>query len=96
MNEIVAAGGEAVASYDDVSDFGAAEHMIQRAIERYGRLDILVNNAGILRDRMLVNMTEDEWDAVIAVHLKGHSGRPDTPPRTGASGPRPGRRSARG
>jgi NAD(P)-dependent dehydrogenase (short-subunit alcohol dehydrogenase family) len=74
VNEIVAAGGEAVASYDDVSDFGAAEHMIQRAIDRYGRLDVLVNNAGILRDRMLVNMTEEEWDAVIAVHLKGHFG----------------------
>jgi NAD(P)-dependent dehydrogenase (short-subunit alcohol dehydrogenase family) len=72
VNEIVAAGGEAVASYDDVSDFGAAEHMIQRAIDRYGGLDILVNNAGILRDRMLVNMVEHEWDAVIAVHLKGH------------------------
>jgi NAD(P)-dependent dehydrogenase (short-subunit alcohol dehydrogenase family) len=72
VNEIVAAGGEAVANYDDVSDFGAAEHMIQRAIERYGGLDILVLNAGILRDRMLVNMMEDEWDAVIAVHLKGH------------------------
>jgi NAD(P)-dependent dehydrogenase (short-subunit alcohol dehydrogenase family) len=74
VNEIVAAGGEAVANYDDVSDFGAAEHMIQRAIERYGGLDILVLNAGILRDRMLVNMTEEEWDAVIAVHLKGHFG----------------------
>ena len=74
VNEIVAARGEAVASYDDVSDFAAAEHMINRAIERYGRIDILVNNAGILRDRMLVNMTEDEWDAVIAVHLKGHFG----------------------
>jgi NAD(P)-dependent dehydrogenase (short-subunit alcohol dehydrogenase family) len=74
VNEIVAAGGEAVASYDDVSDFAAAEHMIGRATDRYGRLDILVNNAGILRDRMLVNMTEDEWDAVIAVHLKGHFG----------------------
>ncbi len=74
VNEIVAAGGEAVANYDDVSDFAAAEHMVQRAIERYGALDILVNNAGILRDRMLVNMTEGEWDAVIAVHLKGHFG----------------------
>jgi NAD(P)-dependent dehydrogenase (short-subunit alcohol dehydrogenase family) len=72
VNEIVAAGGEAVANYDDVSDFGAADHMIQRAIERYGVLDILVLNAGILRDRMLVNMTEEEWDAVIGVHLKGH------------------------
>jgi NAD(P)-dependent dehydrogenase (short-subunit alcohol dehydrogenase family) len=74
VNEIVAAGGDAVANYDDVSDFAAAEHMVRRAIDRYGRLDILVNNAGILRDRMLVNMTEDEWDAVIAVHLKGHFG----------------------
>ena len=72
VNEIVAAGGKAVASYDDVSNFEAAEHMVKRAIDRFGRLDILVNNAGILRDRMLVNMTEDEWDAVIAVHLKGH------------------------
>jgi NAD(P)-dependent dehydrogenase (short-subunit alcohol dehydrogenase family) len=72
VNEIVAAGGKAVANYDDVSDFAAAEHMVERAVERYGRLDILVNNAGILRDRMLVNMSEDEWDAVIAVHLKGH------------------------
>jgi NAD(P)-dependent dehydrogenase (short-subunit alcohol dehydrogenase family) len=74
VNEIVAAGGEAVASYDDVSDFDAAEHMVRRAIDRFGVLDILVCNAGILRDRMLVNMTEDEWDAVIAVHLKGHFG----------------------
>jgi NAD(P)-dependent dehydrogenase (short-subunit alcohol dehydrogenase family) len=72
VNEIVAAGGQAVANYDDVSDFNAAEHMIRRAIERYGRLDILVLNAGILRDRMLVNMTEEEWDSVVAVHLKGH------------------------
>jgi NAD(P)-dependent dehydrogenase (short-subunit alcohol dehydrogenase family) len=72
VNEIVAAGGQAVASYDDVANFDAAESIVRRAIDRYGRLDILVNNAGILRDRMLVNMTEDEWDAVIAVHLKGH------------------------
>ena len=55
-----------------MSDFGAAEEMISRAVDRYGGLDILINNAGILRDRMLVNMTEEEWDAVIAVHLKGH------------------------
>ena len=72
VNEIVAEGGDAVASYDDVSSFEAAEQIVRRAVERYGRLDILVNNAGILRDRMLVNMTEEEWDAVIAVHLKGH------------------------
>ena len=72
VNEIVASGGQAVASYDDVSNFDAAEHMIHRAVERYGRLDILVNNAGILRDRMLVNMEEHEWDAVLEVHLKGH------------------------
>ena len=72
VNEIVAAGGKAVASYADVSDFGAAEELVARAVDRYGGLDILVLNAGILRDRMLVNMTEEEWDAVIAVHLKGH------------------------
>src|SRR5262245_27566064 len=72
VNEIVAAGGQAVASYADVSDFVAAEEMVQRAVDRYGGLDILVNNAGILRDRMLVNMTEEEWDGVIAGHLKGH------------------------
>jgi NAD(P)-dependent dehydrogenase (short-subunit alcohol dehydrogenase family) len=72
VNAIVAERGQAVASYDDVSSFAAAADMVQRALERFGRLDILVNNAGILRDRMLVNMTEDEWDAVIAVHLKGH------------------------
>jgi NAD(P)-dependent dehydrogenase (short-subunit alcohol dehydrogenase family) len=72
VNDIVAAGGQAVASYADVSDFVAAEQLVQRAVDRYGGLDVLVLNAGILRDRMLVNMTEDEWDAVIAVHLKGH------------------------
>jgi NAD(P)-dependent dehydrogenase (short-subunit alcohol dehydrogenase family) len=72
VNDIVSEGGQAVASYADVSDFTAAEEMIQRAVDRYGGLDVLVLNAGILRDRMLVNMTEDEWDAVIAVHLKGH------------------------
>ncbi len=70
--EIRSEGGEAVASYENVASFEEAERMVRGAVERFGRLDILVNNAGILRDRMLVNMTEDEWDAVIAVHLKGH------------------------
>lgn len=69
--EIRSAGGEAVANADDVSNFAGAERMIRQAIDTYGSLDVLVNNAGILRDRMLVNMTEAEWDAVIKVHLKG-------------------------
>ncbi len=74
VEEILAAGGDAVANGDDVSDFDAAGRMIQLAIDRFGRLDVLISNAGILRDRMLVNMTEAEWDAVIKVHLKGTFG----------------------
>jgi NAD(P)-dependent dehydrogenase (short-subunit alcohol dehydrogenase family) len=70
--EIEAAGGAAVADGENVADFEGAARLVRHAIDAFGRLDILVNNAGILRDRMLVNMTEDEWDAVIAVHLKGH------------------------
>jgi NAD(P)-dependent dehydrogenase (short-subunit alcohol dehydrogenase family) len=65
-------GDNARANYDDVADFAGAERLVREAIESFGRLDILVNNAGITRDRMLVNMTEDEWDAVLHVHLKGH------------------------
>lgn len=72
VEEIRAAGGEAVANRENVADFEGAGRLVRQAIDEFGRLDILVNNAGILRDRMLVNMTEAEWDAVIAVHLKGH------------------------
>jgi NAD(P)-dependent dehydrogenase (short-subunit alcohol dehydrogenase family) len=71
VDEIVAAGGEAVANTDDISDFSGAENLVKTATSSFGRLDVLINNAGILRDRMLVNMTEAEWDAVIKVHLKG-------------------------
>jgi NAD(P)-dependent dehydrogenase (short-subunit alcohol dehydrogenase family) len=70
--EINSAGGEAVANGENVADFAGAERLVRQALDAFGRLDILVNNAGILRDRMLVNMSEAEWDAVIAVHLKGH------------------------
>ena len=70
--EIRDLGGEAVANADNVADWEGAQRMVNAAIEAFGDLDILVNNAGILRDRVIVNMTEAEWDAVIAVHLKGH------------------------
>jgi NAD(P)-dependent dehydrogenase (short-subunit alcohol dehydrogenase family) len=72
VREVVALGGEAVANGENVADFTGARRLVEHAIESFGRLDILVNNAGILRDRMLVNMDEGEWDAVIEVHLKGH------------------------
>jgi NAD(P)-dependent dehydrogenase (short-subunit alcohol dehydrogenase family) len=71
VDEIVAGGGEAVVNGDDVSDWEGAQRLINTAVETFGGLDVLINNAGILRDRMLVNMTEAEWDAVIKVHLKG-------------------------
>jgi NAD(P)-dependent dehydrogenase (short-subunit alcohol dehydrogenase family) len=69
--EIEAMGGEAIANGESVSDFAGAERMVQAALDAFGDLHVLVNNAGILRDRMLSNMTEEEWDAVIDVHLKG-------------------------
>jgi NAD(P)-dependent dehydrogenase (short-subunit alcohol dehydrogenase family) len=69
--EIEANGGEAVVNGADVSDWHQAKTMIDQAISSYGKLDVLINNAGILRDRMMVNMTEADWDAVIKVHLKG-------------------------
>ena len=74
VDEIVAAGGEAVANTDDISDWAGAEKLVAQAVDTFGRLDVLVNNAGILRDRMLTNMSEAEWDAVIKVHLKGTAG----------------------
>ncbi len=70
--EIEAMGGEAVVNGADVADFVAAEVMVRQAIDTFGGLDILVNNAGFLRDRMLINTSEEEWDAVVRVHLKGH------------------------
>src|SRR5262249_36420486 len=72
VREIEALGGAAVANGENVADFAGAERLVDAALDSFGRLDILVNNAGILRDRMLVNMEEHEWDAVIEVHLKGH------------------------
>ncbi|HTW14476.1 MAG TPA: SDR family oxidoreductase [Nocardioides sp.] len=72
VGEIEAAGGRAVVNTADVADFEQAAAMVQQAIDAFGGLDILVNNAGFVRDRMLVNTSEEEWDAVIRVHLKGH------------------------
>jgi NAD(P)-dependent dehydrogenase (short-subunit alcohol dehydrogenase family) len=72
VDEIKTMGGEAVANADNVADFEGGQRLVQAAVEAFGDLHILVNNAGILRDRVLINMSEDEWDAVIHVHLKGH------------------------
>lgn len=73
VEEIRKAGGNAVVSGHDVSDWAQAAEMVDLAVRSFGRLDVLVNNAGILRDRTLSNMSEEEWDAVIRVHLKGHA-----------------------
>jgi NAD(P)-dependent dehydrogenase (short-subunit alcohol dehydrogenase family) len=71
VNEIRASGGEAVLNTADVADGAGAKGMVQQAIDTYGRLDVLINNAGILRDKLLINMSEEDWDAVIRVHLRG-------------------------
>ncbi|MFL5822998.1 MAG: SDR family oxidoreductase [Solirubrobacteraceae bacterium] len=72
VQAIEAGGGRAIANGEDVADFDGAGRLIAAAIEHFGQLDVLVNNAGILRDRFLVNMSADEWDGVIHVHLRGH------------------------
>ena len=72
VDEIKAMGGEAVANTDSCADWEGGQRLIQTALDTFGELHVLVNNAGILRDRMLTNMSEEEWDAVINVHLKGH------------------------
>jgi NAD(P)-dependent dehydrogenase (short-subunit alcohol dehydrogenase family) len=72
VDEIEKLGGEAVANVDSAADWDGAQRLIQTAVDTFGDIHVLVNNAGILRDRVIVNMTEDEWDAVIHVHLKGH------------------------
>ncbi|MEC9059009.1 MAG: SDR family NAD(P)-dependent oxidoreductase, partial [Actinomycetota bacterium] len=70
--EIRDMGGEAVANNDSVTDWEGSQRMVNAAVEAFGDLHVLVNNAGILRDRVVVNMTEGEWDAVVDVHMKGH------------------------
>jgi NAD(P)-dependent dehydrogenase (short-subunit alcohol dehydrogenase family) len=70
--EIKAMGGEAVANHDNIADWEGGERLVRQAVEAFGDLHVLVNNAGILRDRVLVNLSEDDWDSVINVHLKGH------------------------
>ena len=72
VDEIIAAGGAAVANTDDIADWDGARRLVHTAVDNFGGLDVLVNNAGFLRDRMVFTTGEDEWDAVIRVHLKGH------------------------
>ena len=83
VKEIISAGGKAIADGADVADWEQSKALIETAIGEFGGLDIVVNNAGILRDKMLYNMSEDEWDTVIRVHLKGTSVSHDMRRRTG-------------
>ena len=71
VDEIVAAGGKAVANTDDISTFDGGQSVVAQAVDHFGGLDVVVNNAGIVRDRMLFSMSEEEWDSVVQVHLKG-------------------------
>jgi NAD(P)-dependent dehydrogenase (short-subunit alcohol dehydrogenase family) len=73
VDEITAAGGKGSANYEDISTWKGAEALVQQAVDEFGRLDIVVNNAGILRDAMVFNVTEENWDAVVDVHLRGHA-----------------------
>ncbi len=72
VDEIRAAGGTAIANYDDITDWNAARRIVQTAVESFGALHVVINNAGIVRDRMFVSATPDEWDATMHVHLRGH------------------------
>ena len=72
VDEITAMGAEAMANDDDIADWEGGRRLVEAAVEAFGDLHVLVNNAGILRDKMLVNMSTEEWDSVIHVHLKGH------------------------
>jgi 3-oxoacyl-[acyl-carrier protein] reductase len=74
VDEITAAGGQATAAPGDVSSWSTAQQLVETAVTTYGQLDVLVNNAGVLRDRTIFNISEQEWDTVVAVHLKGHAG----------------------
>jgi NAD(P)-dependent dehydrogenase (short-subunit alcohol dehydrogenase family) len=94
--EIEAAGGKAVANFDDIADWAGAGRLVQTAIETFGGLDVIVNNAGFVRDRMFFTTSEEEWDAVVRVHLKGHFATTRQAATSGGRVPRPASRSTPG